>query len=252
MLRELIVLWKLGLNINQSAMKRLQLTIPEPCHENWSQMTAVEKGRFCAACQKNVYDFTKSTDREIINAYEKDQKLCGRFLNTQLDRDLIVPKERKSVWLASIFFGMIALFNSKIAAQEKPKTEQTDTKNQNTTKVPTETVNQSEEKMITGIVSDATGPIPGTNVVVQGTARGVQTNFDGTYSIRAEAGEKLVYSFMGMQDVTKTVGASKIINTVLIDMVQGKLDIYAIGGITGRKSGFIERAYRQVETWFEE
>lgn len=231
-------------------MKKLQLTIPAPCHENWSQMTPAEKGRFCAACQKNVHDFTKSTDREIILAYEKDQKLCGRFLITQLDRELLIPKERKSLWLASLLFGMITLANTKITAQEKPKTEQTDTKNPNTTKVPTETVNQSDEKMITGIVSDATGPIPGVFVVVQGTTRGVQTNFDGTYSIRAKEGEKLVYSFMGMKDVIKTVGQSNVMNAILKDDITGM--IYQVGGAFPTRKGFIERAYRVVETWFEE
>lgn len=231
-------------------MKKLQLTIPEPCHENWSQMTPTEKGRFCAACQKNVHDFTKSTDREIINTYAKDKKLCGRFLNTQLNRDLIIPRERRSLWLASVFFGIISLFNTKISAQEKPKTEQTDTKNPNTAKVPTETVNQSDEKMITGIVSDATGPIPGVFVVVQGTTSGVQTNFDGTYSILAKEGEKLVYSFMGMKDVIKTVGQSNVMNAILKDDTTGM--IYQIGGVFPTRKGFIERAYRVVETWFEE
>lgn len=231
-------------------MQKLQLSIPEPCHENWAQMTPNEKGRFCTACQKNVYDFTNSTDREIIGAYKKNQNLCGRFLTTQLDRELVLPKERKSIWLASLFFGMVALFDTKVTAQEKPKTEQTDTKNINTANVPTETVNQSEEKMITGIVSDASGPIPGANVVVQGTTRGVQSNFDGTYSIRVKEGEKLVYSFMGMKDTVKTVGESTIINTTLIDDTTGM--IYQVGGISSTRRGFIERAYRVVESWFEE
>ena len=75
----------------------------------------------------------------------------------------------------------------------------------------------AQEKTITGVVSDASGPIPGANVVVQGTNRGVQTNFDGSYSIKAKEGEKLVYSFMGMNDVVKTVGASSVINTILQD-----------------------------------
>lgn len=75
----------------------------------------------------------------------------------------------------------------------------------------------AQEKTITGIVSDASGPIPGANVVVQGTNRGTQTNFDGTYSIKAKQGEKLVFSFMGMKEVVKTVGASNVINTVLQD-----------------------------------
>ncbi|HKX87217.1 MAG TPA: carboxypeptidase-like regulatory domain-containing protein [Flavobacterium sp.] len=233
-------------------MKKLQLTIPEPCHENWSQMTAVEKGRFCAACQKNVYDFTKSTDREIFQAYEKDQKLCGRFLNTQLDRVLVIPKERKSFWLASVFFGMISLFNSKVVAQEKPKMEQTDSKHQNSDKTNTEVELKNGEKIITGIVSDIAGPIPGANVIVKGTTRGTQTNFDGTYSIRAEEGEKLVYSFMGMNDVTKTVGASTVINTVIVDNTQILGGPMIIEYAEPKKYRFIERAYRVVETWFEE
>ncbi|MFC4818233.1 carboxypeptidase-like regulatory domain-containing protein [Flavobacterium sp. GCM10023249] len=232
-------------------MQKLQLSIPEPCHENWAQMTPTEKGMFCAACQKNVYDFTNSTDREIIGAYKKNQNLCGRFLTTQLDRELVLPKERKSIWLASLFFGMVALFDTKATAQEKPKTEQTDTKNINTANVPTETVNQSEEKMITGIVSDASGPIPGANVVVQGTTRGVQSNFDGTYSIRVKEGEKLVYSFMGMKDTFKTVGASNVINTTLQDNNVFLGEIIFSKSDSPKKSVYYGRFPRSVETWLE-
>ncbi|WP_264543470.1 MULTISPECIES: SusC/RagA family TonB-linked outer membrane protein [Flavobacterium] len=75
----------------------------------------------------------------------------------------------------------------------------------------------AQEKTITGTVSDASGPLPGVNVVVQGTTRGVQTNFDGSYSIKAKEGEKLVYSFMGMGTVTKVVGASSVMNATMQD-----------------------------------
>lgn len=232
-------------------MRKLQLTIPEPCHENWLQMTPAEKGRFCAACQKNVYDFTKSTDREIISAYDKDQKLCGRFLNTQLNRALVIPKERKSFWLASVFFGMISLFNTKVAAQEKPKTEQTDAKS-NVLATKNKTPG-SEWKTLTGVVSDSSGPLPGASIVVQGTSRGVQSNMDGSYKIVVKEGEKLVYSFMGMKDVIKTVGSSSVINTILKDD-----NLHLLGGLMiiennePRKRAWVDRAYRVVETWFEQ
>ena len=75
----------------------------------------------------------------------------------------------------------------------------------------------AQEKTITGVVSDASGPLPGVNVVVKGTTKGVSTGFDGSYSIKAKEGETLVYSFMGMRDVSKIVGASNVINTVLQD-----------------------------------
>ncbi len=96
----------------------------------------------------------------------------------------------------------------------------------------------AQEKTITGVVSDASGPLPGVNVVVKGTQRGVQTGFDGGYSIKAKEGEQLVYSFMGMNDVVKTVGAATVINTVLQDdtKVLGEVVVKALGIKTSAKS----------------
>lgn len=76
---------------------------------------------------------------------------------------------------------------------------------------------RSGTKTITGIVSDSSGPLPGVNVVIMGTQIGTQTNFDGSYAINAKEGEILIYSFMGMNELSKTVGATNIINTVLKD-----------------------------------
>ncbi len=78
----------------------------------------------------------------------------------------------------------------------------------------------AQEKTITGVVSDATGPLPGVNVSVKGTQRGVSTGFDGGYSIKAKDGEILVFSFMGMTDVAKVVGSKTAINVVMQDQSQ--------------------------------
>ena len=53
----------------------------------------------------------------------------------------------------------------------------------------------AQEKTVSGVVSDATGPIPGANVIIKGTSNGVQTDFDGKYSIKAKTGDVLVFSF---------------------------------------------------------
>ncbi|WP_088399431.1 hypothetical protein [Flavobacterium oreochromis] len=63
-------------------MKNIKITIPQPCHENWNEMTPAEKGRFCAVCQKTVIDFTKSTDKQIAETFATTPQLCGRFLTT--------------------------------------------------------------------------------------------------------------------------------------------------------------------------
>ena len=73
----------------------------------------------------------------------------------------------------------------------------------------------AQEKTVTGVVSDETGPLPGANVIVKGTKRGVQTDVDGKYSIQAKSGEVLIFSYIGMADASVAVGASNTINTVL-------------------------------------
>ncbi len=73
----------------------------------------------------------------------------------------------------------------------------------------------AQEKTITGKVSDASGPLPGVNVLIKGTKKAVSTSFDGTYSIKAKEGETLIFSFLGMADVSRVVGSDTTVNIVL-------------------------------------
>ena len=75
----------------------------------------------------------------------------------------------------------------------------------------------AQEKTVTGTVSDQSGPLPGANVVVQGSKTGTQTDVDGKYSIKAKAGAVLVFSFVGMNETTVKVGASNTINVKMQD-----------------------------------
>lgn len=66
------------------------ITIPEPCHEDWNKMLPDEKGKFCNSCSKSVFDFSNKSDSEIkdILMANKDQKVCGHFKKTQINRPL--------------------------------------------------------------------------------------------------------------------------------------------------------------------
>ena len=77
----------------------------------------------------------------------------------------------------------------------------------------------AQEKTVSGVVSDKTGPLPGANVVIKGSTRSAQTDFDGKFSIQAKQGDVLVISFVGMQDANVTVGASNVVNAKLQDGV---------------------------------
>ena len=88
--------------------KKIQLTIAEPCHENWDGMTPVEKGRFCGSCQKQVVDFSDMSDRQVAEFFKKPStgSVCGRFMTDQLDRAIEIPKKRMP-WVK--YFFQIAL-----------------------------------------------------------------------------------------------------------------------------------------------
>jgi len=76
-------------------MKPVQLSIPEPCHQNWNQMLPEAQGKFCLSCQKTVVDFTAMSDREVLNFFSNNTgNTCGRFNDDQLNKTLSVPKER--------------------------------------------------------------------------------------------------------------------------------------------------------------
>lgn len=74
---------------------------------------------------------------------------------------------------------------------------------------------QAKQKTITGIVSDTSGPLPGASIVVKGTTRGTQTDFDGKYSIKAKEGETLVFSYTGYNSKSVKVTKATTINVVL-------------------------------------
>ena len=74
----------------------------------------------------------------------------------------------------------------------------------------------AQERSITGTVTDEDGlPLPGVNIVIKGTSSGVQTDFDGNYSIDASLGDVLVYSFVGLKTAEYTVGTSDEIDVVM-------------------------------------
>ncbi len=74
----------------------------------------------------------------------------------------------------------------------------------------------AQTKTISGNVTDDSGlPLPGVNVVKKGTSDGTQTDFDGIYSIKADKGSVLVFSYVGFKAKEVTVGDRNSINVQL-------------------------------------
>jgi TonB-linked SusC/RagA family outer membrane protein len=78
-------------------------------------------------------------------------------------------------------------------------------------------VSFAQEKAISGTVSDKSGVLPGVSIVIEGSNRGVETNFNGKYSIEANSGDVFVFRYLGYETANITVATSNIINITLVE-----------------------------------
>lgn len=182
--------------------KAITINIPEPCHEDWNKMTPKEQGKHCAACNKTVIDFTKQTDEQIIKTFEASGKLCGRFKTQQLNREIVLARKDKNnylSWAASGLFAFMALGNQEVHAQGSPKTVKVDSIKVPQVKGKIATSILNERKYIGNVITAIDGlPLPGTSIIVKGTGRGIQADFDGNFEIKAKLGETLEVNYVGM------------------------------------------------------
>lgn len=103
------------------------------------------------------------------------------------------------------------------------------------------------QNVVTGTVEDADGPLIGASVLVQGTTRGTITDFDGNFSIEANVGDKLEFSYMGYAAQTITVTGdpihitmsedTEVLSEVVVTAMGIKRDRKALGYEVGEVKG---------------
>ena len=126
------------------------INIPEPCSEDWNEMTPNEKGAFCQKCALDVYDFTNKSASEIreVLTLNMANPVCMRIEPRQLDElnnDFLSwkiqnKKSYQRAWVFTLFvvFGM-TLFSCE--EDEEPVVKEYQ-------KVGQAILNQTEEKKV--------------------------------------------------------------------------------------------------------
>ncbi len=84
------------------------------------------------------------------------------------------------------------------------------TYSRNTTKTSSHTYKYNPTiKKVNGLVLDESGlPLPGANVIIKGTSRGTQTDFNGRYTLEVSEGEELQFSYVGFSSKELPIHAS--------------------------------------------
>jgi len=81
-----------------------------------------------------------------------------------------------------------------------------------------------------GTVTDEESiPLPGVNVIIKGTTIGASTDFDGNYTLKANNGDVIVYSFLGFTTQEIIYTGQKSINIILVQDAAQLDEVVVIG-----------------------
>ena len=92
---------------------------------------------------------------------------------------------------------------------------------------------------VSGTVYDDTGlPLPGVNVIIAGTSKGTQTDFDGNYALDVQGYRELTYSYVGFETEKLPIYAS----TMNVSMIAGSALEEVVVTAYGIKNNSIDKA----------
>jgi len=182
------------------------ISIPEPCTQNWADMRVVEQGRFCQSCQKTVVDFTRLSDEEILQYLSSAGNTCAKITPLQLrmlNASITIPQPARISWrkysMAAVAVWILSLFRPEAKAIT-PKIIQHQTVE--VKKAGVTTMMADDQIAITGkIVDENNEPLPGVIIKIKGTDKSAVTTTDGIFKIEVPmvSKVKLMVSFIGYE-----------------------------------------------------
>ena len=215
--------------------KAFNLSIKDPCTQKFGEFESTANGGFCQSCRKEVIDFTRMTESEIIT-YFKNQtgKVCGRFEQHQMKAYELPPlKSNKPNWkwigLGAIGIATLLPMNAYSLVRDASKETQASIANSASgSKV------DLSGHIVKGKVVDAydQSPLPGINVVLKGTRHMTVTDINGefTFPVELEEGDVLIFSFIGLE--TKEYIVTRSDEYIIdISMVTMTCDIVLMGEV---------------------
>lgn len=224
---------------------KYQITIPKPCHEDWSKMTSTEKGKFCKSCSKEVIDFTNLSNSEIANKVRKHKNLCGRFKDNQLNTELAILK-KNNVSKVAAGLALISAISASEPVFTQSKKENVEVLSIRLGKVFVENDSIQKDIIITGKVKDSFDVLPGASIVLKGSTLGTETDFDGNFSIKIPNKKAkstiLVISYLGYK--TQEIDILSIKKPLIIEMEEANAllgEVVTVGMVTIKRPNIFKR-----------
>jgi iron complex outermembrane receptor protein len=113
---------------------------------------------------------------------------------------------------------------------------------------------QAQDRTVSGTVTDANSgeTLPGTSVMIKGSAQGTTTSLDGEFKLEVSADDVLVFSFIGYKKQEIKVGARSVIDIQLQEDISQLGEVVVVGygqqeekDVTGVVSTVNEKDFNQ-------
>ncbi|HPM31614.1 MAG TPA: carboxypeptidase-like regulatory domain-containing protein [Chryseolinea sp.] len=240
--------------------KKIQLTIPKPCHEKWNSFTSTAQGGFCTSCQKEVIDFTNWSEEQLKAYFQKPSaNSCGRFKEEQLKVYPYEPnRSMVSRWL-SVGLTSLVLIASREASAQTPKPKADVEQVQPDSKIgKVAHVQPNTALVVSGIITDQDGStMPGVNLNRKGTSEGMVSDADGKFVFtlkNPKASEIIVFNFIGMETSEYVVMTDQPHEDISIIMKYDAAlasEVIVVGGVCVRYPWYSPRRWwRGIRSWF--
>lgn len=221
--------------------KEIEISLNNPCSEDWKSFKKTSDGGFCLSCQKNVIDFRSKTENEIFNYLSKNSRgSCGIFHAHQLNKPYHGQSEGLS--RAAIFAAGVLTFlqSREVIAQNNSVAEKTEFASVKTGKEKRDApLSKSDKIKIKGhiLVADDNSNAPGINVIVKGDTQGTYTdaegNFEFEYSKTSSDTVNLIFSFIGFKSIELPVPLNQEfinVGTIIMELDLSKLSDQVVAG----------------------
>ncbi|SHN44969.1 carboxypeptidase-like regulatory domain-containing protein [Chitinophaga sp. CF418] len=215
------------------------LSIPQPCHESWNEMTPVDKGRFCQSCQKTVTDFSTLSDAQLIELLKSKQaSACGRFAASQLNRVINAPvteKRRKPFTSIAAVVAALSITMPSVKAEAfTAKVEQTANKEDKPTTY--DVALEDSTGFISGVVKADRDSLPlyRVTIKIKGTNTGTVTDQSGRFRLQIPNDFKkkvmmLEVTYIGYEMKTVRVNLKKTIKPINIHLTEEMITLGGVG-----------------------
>jgi iron complex outermembrane recepter protein len=167
---------------------------------------------------------------DVLNKIEESASVKFIFSSKLIKSNRFVSLNAKQEKLSSVLESLLKPLNIgyKVSGNKIILNRQTEN---STTQINEEVVPNVVENPITGKVSDTKGEgIPGVSITIKGTKKGTTSSIDGSFKINANAGEVLVFSFIGYkQKEAQVTDSQSVINVSLDESAASLGEVVVVG-----------------------